>query len=446
MDIRKKMAFLMKVTSSFYLILSFALQSLIAVEPVASESTKEFKKRMNWWQEARFGMFIHWGPVSLKGTEIGWSRGKQVPIEEYDQLYKQFNPVNFIADEWVALAKATGMKYLVLTAKHHDGFCLWDTEQTDYNIMNTPFGRDVVKELSEACQKAGIRFCTYYSILDWYHPDYNIDFRGGPGYALAEGQEPEMDRYEIYMKKQLKELIVGYGPLGIMWFDGEWEEPWTHERGKKLYKYVRGLQEDIIINNRVDKGRDGMKGVTKTDRIYAGDYDTPEQEVGQYQVDRPWETCMTICQQWAWKPDDKLKSLEECIHILVGSAGGDGNLLLNVGPMPDGRIEQRQADRLLEIGEWLEENGESIYGTRGGPFKPADWGVSTQKEKIIYLHILNVPEKKLSLPPLAEKIVSAKFLNGGAEVKFKQTGESIVLSIPENIKKSVDTIICLKRK
>lgn len=399
--------------------------------------------RLEWWKEARFGMFIHWGPVSLKGTEIGWSRGREVPIEEYDQLYKNFNPEKFSAKEWVQIAKDAGMKYIVLTAKHHDGFCLWDTKTTDYNIMNTPFGRDVVKELSVECKKQGIVFCTYYSVLDWYHPDYNIDSRGGPGYQLPKGEKPDMDRYSEYLNTHMKELIGNYGPLGVMWFDGEWEDPWTHERGLKLYDDVRSLQDDIIINNRVDKGRKGMQGVTLADKNYAGDFDTPEQEVGKFQTDRPWETCMTICRQWAWKPNDKLKSFEECIRILVETVGGDGNLLLNVGPMPNGQIESKQVDRLKEIGDWMELNGESIYGTKGGPFEPAKWGTSTSKGNLIYLHVLNLKGKKLQLPPLDKKIVTCRILQG-EKVSFSQTKDGISINLPGLKKDVVDNIVVVE--
>lgn len=399
--------------------------------------------RLEWWKEARFGMFIHWGPVSLKGTEIGWSRGREVPIEEYDQLYKNFNPEKFSAKEWVQIAKDAGMKYIVLTAKHHDGFCLWDTKTTDYNIMNTPFGRDVVKELSDECKKQDIVFCTYYSVLDWYHPDYNIDSRGGPGYQLPNGEKPDMDRYTEYLNTHMKELIGNYGPLGVMWFDGEWEDPWTHERGLKLYDDVRSLQDDIIINNRVDKGRKGMQGVTLADKNYAGDFDTPEQEVGKFQTDRPWETCMTICRQWAWKPNDKLKSFEECIRILVETVGGDGNLLLNVGPMPNGQIESKQVDRLKEIGNWMELNGESIYGTKGGPFEPAKWGTSTSKGNLIYLHVLNLKGKKLQLPPLDKKIVTCRILQG-EKVGFSQTKDGISINLPDLKKDVVDNIVVVE--
>lgn len=416
--------------------------SFITFTSIYSQSKED--PRLEWWKEARYGMFIHWGPVSLKGTEIGWSRGREVPVEEYDQLYKNFNPEKFSAHEWVQTAKDAGMKYIVLTAKHHDGFCLWDTETTEYNIMNSPFGRDVVKELADECKKQGIIFCTYYSILDWYHPDYNnFDTQGGPGFNLPSGEEADMNRYNKYLKTHMNELIQNYGPLGIMWYDGEWEDPWTHEMGLELYDYVRNLQDNIIINNRVDKGRKGMEGVTLSDKTYAGDFDTPEQEVGKFQMDRPWETCMTICTQWAWKPNDKLKSFEECIRILVETVGGDGNLLLNVGPMPDGRIEARQVDRLKEIGNWLEQNGESIYGTRGGPFKPAKWGVSTSKGNKIYLHILKIEGKKLKLPDLDKKVLKCYVLHGD-DIDFSQTNNELSIPLTDLNKDKVDNIIVLE--
>jgi alpha-L-fucosidase len=177
--------------------------------------------RLAWWREARFGMFIHWGPVSLKGTEIGWSRGAEVPAAEYDQLYKKFNSTLFDAGAWVRIAKQAGMKYIVITSKHHDGFCIWDTKLTDYNIMNAPFHHDILKELSAACRKQGIVFSTYYSILDWHHPDYPL---GSPG-GKTEKPSANMDRYVAYLKGQLAEIIRNYGPLGIMWFDGQWEKP-----------------------------------------------------------------------------------------------------------------------------------------------------------------------------------------------------------------------------
>jgi len=340
-----------------------------AVDSGAQSYLKASANDMQWWRDARFGLFVHWGPVSLKGTEISWSRGGErrgiggtgtIPVEEYDNLYKTFNPVEFDADEWVAIAQAAGMKYIVFTTKHHDGFSMFDSRATDYRITSpeSPFGRDVVAELARACHKAGMRLGFYYSPVDWYHPDYRTDHH---------------DRYIKYMHEQVKELCSNYGTIDIMWFDGLQIHPMSGSGGSNVYdpalakdwdspalfRTMRSLQPHVIVNNRC-----GLEG----------DFDTPEQHVGFFQTGRPWESCITICQQWAWKPDDTMKSLEECIRILASCAGGDGNLLLNVGPMPDGKIEQRQVDRLREIGVWLRANGESIYGTRGGPCSASKLG------------------------------------------------------------------------
>lgn len=382
--------------------------------------------RLDWFREARFGMFIHWGPVALKGTEIGWSRGAQVPTKEYDQLHKQFNPEQFNADQWAKIAKDAGMKYLVITAKHHDGFCLWPSQYTDYDIANTPFKRDVLKELSEACKKRGLVFCAYYSICDWRHPDYPL----GSPHGKTPKPNHNMPRYNEYLKNQVKELIDNYGPPGLIWFDGEWEKPWTREYGNELYDYLRQLQPSLIINNRVSKGRHGMAGTTKQSHLNAGDFDTPEQQIGGFNRDRPWETCMTICNQWAWKPKDKMKSTKECIQTLLSTVGGDGNLLFNVGPMPDGRIEPRQVERLKEMGDWLKKYGEGVYGTRGGPFKPGEWGASTCKDNKIFLFVMKWPAKgPLELPTIGQKITDSQTLSGGAAtVKPSDTGITIDLS------------------
>ena len=350
-------------------------------------------ERLAWWRDARFGMFIHWGPVSIKGTEIGWSRGANVPQEEYDNLYKQFNPTQFDAQQWVALAKQAGMKYVVFTTKHHDGFCMFDTKATDFNIMQSPFHRDVVKELAEACRQQGMAFGTYYSVCDWHHPDFP---HGSPG-GTSLKPNPNLDRYEQYLRTQVGELITQYGPLLILWFDVA--QDFDAKRGQGVVDYVRSLQQDIIINNRC---------------AVAGDYDTPEQQIGSFNRERPWETCMTIAQQWAWKPRDETKSRVECLQTLLRIVGGDGNLLLNVGPMSDGRIEPEQVERLQEMGAWLAKFGEGVYGTRGGPFKPGPWGAATCKGDQIYLFVMKWPEQgPLQLPPLPRKIVASELLSGG---------------------------------
>ena len=404
----------------FFMILSVP-ENLIARQASSSGSLNGNEKKIEEWKDARFGMFIHWGPVSLKGTEIGWSRGREVPVEEYDNLYKQFNPVNFNANEWVSIARAAGMKYIILTTKHHDGFCLWNTRQTDFNIMNSPFRRDVVRELAEACKEQGIAFGTYYSTCDWHHPDFPLT---SPGGSVERGKS-DLDAYTNYLKRQVGELLLNYGPLFVLWFDVP--QKFDAVRGQGVIDFVRTIQPDIIINNRTGA---------------MGDFDTPEQRIGGFQNTRPWETCMTIANQWAWKPNDEVKSLEQCLHSLIRSAGGDGNLLFNVGPMPDGRIESLQADRLKEMGHWLQKYGYTIYGTRGGPFKPTDWGVSTRKGNMIYLHILkwhgNSP--KITLPDFGMEIKRCS-LATGENVTVTKQDKNYILEFTGKALQPINTIV-----
>jgi len=382
---------------------------------------EDHDEKLEWWKDTRFGMFIHWGPVSLKGTEIGWSRGNEVPVEEYDNLYKQFNPVNFNADEWVSVAKEAGMKYIVFTSKHHDGFCNWDTRYTDYNIMNSPFHRDVMAELAAACKKQGIALGFYYSTCDWHHPDFPLTSPGGK----VEREVYDLDRYTEYLKNQSIEIIENYGPLLVMWYDVP--QRFDSIRGQKVIDRIREVQPGILVNN-----RSGAKG----------DFDTPEQRIGSFQNDRPWETCMTIGTQWAWKPDDIIKSTEQCLHSLIRSAGGDGNFLLNVGPGPDGQIEPLQVERLKKIGAWLDDYGFTIYGTRGGPFKPADWGVSTRKGNKIYLHLLNWSgdSPALIFPSIDMEVKKCRVIGGGPLVCRKKDDEMMIELGNEPIR-PINTII-----
>ncbi|MFC1763811.1 alpha-L-fucosidase [Planctomycetota bacterium] len=384
-----------------------------------STPSQASQKAIEAWQDLRFGMFIHWGPVALTGHEIGWSRGRETPIEEYDSLYKRFNPVKFNAEEWVAVAKAAGMKYMVLTTKHHDGFCLWDTRQTNYNIMNTPFGRDVVKELAAACKKGGIRFGTYYSTCDWHHPDFPLTSPGGKTVRATS----DLDAYTNYLQAQSRELLTNYGPLLTLWYDVP--QKFDSSRGQGVINMVRAIQPDIVINNRT-----GARG----------DYDTPEQRIGGFQIDRPWETCMTICRQWAWKPNDSMKSLEQCLHTLIRTNGGDGNLLFNVGPMPSGEMEARQVDRLKEMGRWLAKNGEAIYATRGGPWTPCADIVSTRKHNKIYLHLLTKNEGPITLSALPVAIQSAQLLNGPA-IRAETKEGLLTLDFTDNAWDAIDTIV-----
>jgi alpha-L-fucosidase len=379
------------------------------------------QKRLKCWQDARFGMFIHWGPASIKGTEISGSRGKEWPVEEYDALYKQFNPLKFNALEWLRIAKAAGMKYIVFTSKHHDGFCMWDTKYNDYNIMNSPFKRDVMKELTEACRKEEIALGFYHSTCDWHNLDFPLTSPGGK----VKRENSNLDRYTEYLKKQSVEIIKKYGPLLVMWYDVP--QQFDSVRGQGVIDVIRKVQPDILVNDRT-----GAKG----------DFDTPEQYVGGFQNERPWETCMTIARQWAWKPNDEVKSLEQCLHSLIRCAGGDGNFLFNVGPKSDGTIEPLQVERLKEMGQWLEKYGYTIYGTRGGPFKPTDWGVSTRKGNKIYLHILKWvgTSPKIDLPDIGVEIKKCT-LAGRGEATFSKKQNGWAIQFDGKLLQPVNTIV-----
>jgi len=385
----------------------------LSAEPVTAPLAPDTAARIAWWQDAKFGLFIHWGPVSVAGAEIGWSRsgerrgckwpdvGKCVPVERYDNLYKEFNPVRYDPAEWAAVAKAAGMKYVVLTTRHHDGFSLWDTQASDYKITSplSPYRKDLVRPLAEATRAAGLRFGVYYSQPDWHHPD-----------AYTERH----DVYKTYLAQQLRELMTGYGRIDLVWFDGL-NKPAADYGSIELNRMIRELQPQILINDR---------------NAAAEDFATPEQRVGAMEVNRPWETNMTICRQWSWKPDDTMKSLDECLRILVTTVTGGGNLLFNVGPMPDGRIEPRQVERLKEIGAWMEQNGSAIYRTRGGPWANGSWGGSTYRDNKIFVHLLQNPSLgRLKLAALPHTLTAARFLNGGASIPFTQTDTAVTLEL-----------------
>jgi alpha-L-fucosidase len=393
------------------------------------------KQSMKDFMDLRFGMFIHWGPVTLRGTEIGWSRNHQVAQNDYDSLYKEFDPVLFDADAWVKTAKDAGMKYIVITAKHHDGFCLWPTAYTSYNIMQTPFKKDVVGALAKACKKYDIKFGIYYTVLDWYERSYPLH-NDGKGIA----SDGDMNKFVQYMKSQLKELIDNYHPF-LLWFDGNWEQPWTKENAKDIYAYLKKLDPALIVNNRL-----GKNGHEILNAESVGDYATPEQKIGKLNMSYPWESCITICDQWAWKPNDVMKPLKQCISTLVLTAGGNGNLLFNVGPMADGRMEARQVKQLKAMGDWLKQNGASVYGTLGGPFTPDSAFASTRKGSKIYLHLLSTSKKTWMLPSIpGVHIQKAYAMNGGVNIGVKENTTSIELQIPETfVGDSNDTVIVLQ--
>lgn len=404
----------------------------LPVPAAVDESPAPRDVRMKWWREARFGLFIHFGPVTLTGKEISWSRANSnpkcpnhgpTPVAIYDQLYKSFNPTNFSAGDWSGVAKLAGMKYVVLTTKHCDGFLLWASKVDAYNISATPFHRDLCAELAKAVRQDGLRLGWYFSPMDWRDPDFRTERN-----AAFVGR----------MQGEVSELLNKYGRIDLMWFDFDGGEAVYDQTN--TYRLVKQAQPHIIIDNRLDLG---VK--TRNTALLSpdADYYTPEQRIGSYDDRHPWETCMTLGTQWSWKPDDKIKSASEVIGILARTAGGDGNLLLDVGPMPDGRIEPRQVAVLKQVGAWLKVNGDSIYATRGGPFKPAAYGASTRKGETIYVHILKWPSGPLMLPALPAKIVSARTLDGG-NADFRQTETGIEISVAPADHNAADTVVALK--
>jgi alpha-L-fucosidase len=416
----------------------FLVLFLAAATPLCAQMESPAKTaRLQWWREARFGLFIHWGPISLRGQEIGWSRlGDRkgfpepatvgIPAAEYDNLYHEFNPTNFDAATWAAIAQSAGVKYVVFVAKHWDGFCEWPTKTMDYHIGNSPFHRDICGELAQAVHAAHLHLGWYYCPPDLHDPDC---------------QTPRNEAYLVRMRGQLRELLTDYGPIDLLWFDyaGHNGSPWDQTN---TYHLIRSLQPNLIVNNRLDMAAKSDYGRQRLEP--EADYATPEQKIGAYNDQRPWETCMTLGTQWAWKPNDTIKSLGQCLDLLVRCAGGDGNLLLNVGPMPDGRIEPRQAARLKEIGDWLALYGESIYATRGGPWKPSANVASVRRGHTIYLHVLRWPgDAPLTLPALPARIISSSLLTGGA-VAVSTTGAQMVFEVPPDSRAALDTVVKLE--
>lgn len=456
-----------------------AFASQVSAEPVAAIATETpaaHDARMEWFREARFGMFIHWGLYSVaagefNGKHVGnageWiMESGHIPVSQYQTLVPQFNPVKFDAKEWVRIAKAAGMKYIVITSKHHDGFGLWPSDQTDWCIKSTPFQRDPLQELSDECRKQGIKFCLYHSIMDWHHPDWGT--RRPWNDVINTNVPPDMDRFDAYLKAQLTELITRYHPA-LLWFDGEWESPWTHERGVDLWNYLRALDPKIIINNRIGKARAGMDGMDNGDQRI-GDYGTPEQRIPPqgFGPGVDWETCMTMNNTWGFRKDDEhWKSTDTLIRNLCDIASKGGNYLLNVGPTGEGLIPAASVERLAEMGRWMKVNGEAIhdsgptpFGAEAGAFsatekdksgKPKfvhawDWRATTRPGKI-YLEVFKWPTNgTFELAGLQSQVKRAYLLAGHKKLKMKQSEHGVVIALPAEAPDKIASVICLEIK
>lgn len=420
-----------------------------------SESQKDKDSRMQWWRDAHFGMFIHWGLYAIPAGEwkdetkhAEWIRTTaEIPLETYNKFLPQFNPIQFDAEEWVLTAKNAGMEYIVITSKHHDGFCLFDSKYTDYDVMSTPFKRDILKELSDASQKHGIKLGFYYSIMDWHHNDY-LPRRGWEKTRSTEGASYE--RYIVYMKNQLKELLTNY-EISILWFDGEWEGTWKHKYAVDLYNYLMEIKPKIIINNRIDIGRTGMAGMTKEG--YIGDFGTPEQEIpedGFPGVD--WESCITMNNHWGYNKNDKnWKSSEETIKMLSNITSKGGNLLLNVGPKANGKFPDESNKILGEVGKWLEKNKEAIFLTESSPFNKLAFGECTQKNigenTLLYFSIFDWPsDSRLIIPGILNKPKQAYLLSdkNKKSLNVKNLEDAIVISLKDIKHDLLNNVIVLE--
>jgi alpha-L-fucosidase len=393
-----------------------------------------------WFRGARFGLFVHWGVYSVLGEGEWVMNNKGMTVEAYERLPVRFNPVKFDAAEWVALAKAAGARYITITSKHHDGFAMFDSRLTDWDVSDrTPYRKDVLRQLAEECRRQGLGLFFYYSQLDWHHPDYFP--RGSTGKTAGRAEAGEWERYLDFMDGQLRELLTNYGRVSGVWFDGMWDRPGAEWRLGRTYSLIHGLQPHALV------------GSNHHHRPYPGeDFQMFEKDLpgrntagfNQTEVSAlPLETCETMNDSWGYNAGDrKFKSARDLVRYLVRAAGNDANFLLNVGPRPDGTIQPEFAARLREVGAWLGRHGESVYGTRGGPVPPQGWGVTTVKGDRVYVHVLERPGDTLTLPRLSRRVASARLLGGG-RVRYEERGSGLLLQLPERAADEYDTVIVL---
>ena len=419
---------------------SFLILFLLNQTAFCQETAKQKEERMQWWMEARFGMFIHWGLYALPARHEWVKKFEKIPDEEYQKYFDLFNPDLYNPVEWAKAAKEAGMKYVVVTTKHHEGFCLWDSKQTDYKVTNTPYKKDLIKPLVDAFREQDLKVGFYYSLIDWHHPEYTID-RVHPMSGNKEFREKaknrDMKKYVKYMHSQVREILTEFGKIDCLFLDysfpgkdGKGKNDWE---SKKLLKMIRELQPDIIINDRLDL----------LDVPGGWDYRTPEQFKPREWVKMngkkvPWETCQTFSGSWGYHRDEtSWKSVRQLLVLLIDTVSKGGNLLLNVGPTARGTFDDRAFERLDGIGKWMKLHSRSIYGCTEAPdeFKKPDNCILTYNPELnrLYVHILDWPMGKLHLDGFAGKVNYAQLLNDASEIRFGKPKKSIVNeTIPGN--------------
>jgi len=393
-----------------------------------------------WFQDAKFGMFIHWGVYSVLGRGEWVMNNEKIPISEYEKLPPRFNPTGYDPTAWVALAKAAGQKYITITSKHHDGFAMWGTKQNKWNIVDaTPYRKDVLKPLAEECRRQGLKLFFYHSHLDWHHPDYFP--RGRTGLTAGRPESGDFNRYLDFMDAQLTELLTNYGEIAGIWFDGIWDKRGADWRLRRTYDLIHKLQPQAIIGNNHHlppfEGEDFQMFEKDLPGGNTAGFNE-ESKIGKL----PLETCETINRAWGYNADDKrFKSTRELIRYLVKSAGMNANFLLNIGPKPDGTIQEEFTARLREIGTWLNRFGESIYETRGGPIAPRPWGVTTQKPGIVYLHLLDWEDPLIAAPRLPKPVKRATVLGTGDPVRVEESEGMLLLRLPRRDSNHLYTVV-----
>ncbi len=393
------------------------------------------------FRDAGFGMFIHWGVYSQLARGEWVMQDQSLPIPTYEWLASNFNPVRFDAKEWVALARAAGVKYITITSRHHDGFAMFATKANAYNIVDHAlYHRDPLKELAAECQRAGIKLFFYYSQLDWHHADYFP--RGGTGTAAGRPNSGDWSKYIAFMNAQLSELLTNYGPIGGIWFDGMWDKPDADWKLAETYALIHRLQPAALIvpNHHKAPLPDEDAQTFEQDLPGANSAGFNTTTIGAL----PLETSLTMNGSWGFNITDRnWKSTRDLIGYLVRAAGANANLLLNIGPRPDGTIQPEAATRLREVGQWLGTHGTSIYNTRGGPIAPRPWGVTTQRGDTVFVHILRWQDAALTIPPVGATVTRASLLGGGS-VTYSQNASGVTLSFPAPLSQDVpDNVVVL---